>query len=86
MSQKGVNARMCGGRAARVEDTGELRRWSRERSSPGWVAVRKRSEAERDTFAESVPPVAEGEVDGAAEAAMAGFFVAKVLGFMIRLG
>ena len=70
VSQKGANARMCGGGAVRVEDTGELGRWSRERSSPGWAAVRRRSGEEGETFAESVPAVAEGEVGRAAEAAM----------------
>ena len=85
MSQKRANARMCGGGAARVEDTGELGRWSRERSSPGWAAVRRRSEAEGETFTESVPAVAEDEVGGAAEAAMVGFFAGTVLVFMVRL-
>ena len=85
VSQKGANARMCGGGSARVEDTGERGYWSRERSSPGWAAVRRKSGAEGETFAKSVPASGEGEVGGAAEAAMARFFAAKVLGFMVRL-
>ena len=83
--QKGANARMCGGGSARVEDAGELGRWSQEQSSPGWATVRRKRGAEGETFAKSVPAVAEGEVGGTAEAAMAGFFAAKVLGFMVRL-
>ena len=58
-SQKGAKERMCGGGAARVEDTGEPGRWSRERLRPGLAAVRRRSGAEGGTFAESVPAVAE---------------------------
>ena len=85
MSQKGANASICGGTAARVEDTGELGRWSWERSSPGLAAVRRRSGAEGETFAESVPAVAEGEVGGAAEAVMVLFFVEKGMMFLVRL-
>ena len=75
---------MCGGGAVRVEETGELGRWSRERPSPGPVAVRRRSGAEGVTFADSVPTVAEGDVGGAAEAATAGFLL-KSLEFMFYL-
>ena len=39
--------------------------------------MRRRSGAEGETFAESVPAVVEDEVGGAAEVAMAGFFAAK---------
>ena len=85
MSQKGANARICGGIAARVEDTVELGRWSRARSSPGLAAVRRRSGAKGETFAESVPAVAEGEVGGAAEVAMVLFFVGKGMMFLVRL-
>ena len=57
-SQKGANARICGGGAARVLDTGELGRWSLERPDPGLAAVRSRSGAEGETFAEAVPAAA----------------------------
>ena len=63
---------MCDGAAMRVDETGELGRWSREQSSPGFAAVRRRSGAESKTFAESVPAVAEGDVEAAAKADMAG--------------
>ena len=46
---------MCGGGAARIEDTEELGRWSRERPSPGPAAVRRRKGAKGEAFAESVP-------------------------------
>ena len=84
VSQKGANARMCAGGAARVEETGELGRWSRERSSPGWAAGRRRSGAEGETVAESVPAVADGEVGGAVEVVMV-FFVGEGLMFLVRL-
>ena len=84
-SQKGAKGRMCGGGAARGEDTGELGRWSLERSRPGLAVVRRRSEAEGETFAESVPAVANGDAGGAAEAVMAGFLLEKVLGFIVFL-
>ena len=85
VSQKGANARMCAGGAARVEETGELGRWFRERSSPGWAAVRRRSGAEGETVAESVPEVAEGEVGGVAEVVMVVFFAGKGLMFLVHL-
>ena len=85
MSQKGANARMCAGGAARVKETGELGRWSREWSSPGWAAVRRRSGAEGETVPESVPAVTEGEVGGASEVAMVLFFVGNVLLLLGRL-
>ena len=69
-SQKGASERMCGGGGARVEDIGEL----------GLAAVRRRSGVEGQTFDESVPPVAEGDVGGATEAVMAGFLTEKVFG------
>ena len=53
-------------------------------AEPGSAAVRRRSEAEGETFAESVPTVAEGDVEGAAEAAMAGFLL-EILEFMFFL-
>ena len=81
--QKGVNERTCGGGAARVEDIGELGHWSQERSRPGLAAVRRRSGAAGETFAESVPAVAEGDVGGAAEAVMTEFLAEKVFGFMV---
>ena len=76
---------MCAGGAARVEETGELGRWSRERSCPGWAAVLRRSGAEGETVAESVPAVAGGEAGGTAEVAMVLFFVGNVLLFLDRL-
>ena len=84
-SQKGAKGRICGGGAARVEDTGELGRWSLERSSPGLAAVRRRSGAEGETFDESVPAVVDGDAGGATEAVMAGFLLEKVLGFVVFL-
>ena len=76
---------MCGGGVVRVEEIGELGRWSRERPSPGFATVRRRSGAEGETFAESVPAVAEGDARGAAEPAMAGFLLENVLEFMVFL-
>ena len=76
---------MCGGGAARVEETEDLGRWSRERPSPGFAVVRRRSGAEGETCAESVPAVAEGDVGAAAEAAMAGFLLEEILKFMFFL-
>ena len=84
-SQRGANERLCGGGAARVEDIGELGRWSRERSRPELAAVRKRRGPEGKMFAESVPGVAEGDVGGAAEAVMAEFLAKKAFGFMVFL-
>ena len=84
VSQKGANARMFADQAAKVEETGELGRWSRERSSPGWAAVRRRSGAEGETVAESVPAVADGKVGGAAEVAMV-FFVGEGMVFLVLL-
>ena len=75
---------MCGGGAVRVEETGKLGCWSRERPSPGSVAMRRRSGAEGETFAESVPTVAESVVGGAAETAFAGFLL-EILEFMFFL-
>ena len=46
---------MYGGGAARVEETGELGRWSREWPSPGPAAVRRRKGAVDEAFAKSVP-------------------------------
>ena len=76
---------MCGGGAARVEESGELGRWPRERPSPGSAAVRKRSGAEGKMFAESVPAGAECDVGAAAEAAMAGFLLLEILVFILGL-
>ena len=47
--------------------------------------MRRRSRAEGETVAESVPAVAGGEVGGAAKASMVGFLAGKVLMFMVRL-
>ena len=45
--------------------------------------MRRKSGAEGETLAESVPAVAEGDAGGAAEAAMAGFLLENVLEFMV---
>ena len=84
-SQKSANERMCGVWAARVEDIRDLGHWSRKGSRPGMAAVRRRSGAEGETFAESVPTVAEGDVEGAAEAVMVEFLAEKVFGSMAFL-
>ena len=76
---------MCGGGAARVEESGELGRWPRERPSPGSAAVRTRSGAEGKTFAKSVPAGAECDVGATAEAAMAGFLLLETLMFILGL-
>ena len=84
-SPKGAKGRMCGGGAARVDDAGELGRWSLERSSPGLAAVRRESGAEGETFAESVPAVAESDAGSAAGAAKAEFLFENDFGFMVFL-
>ena len=66
---------MCGGGAARVEETKELRRWSRERPSSGPAAARRRRGALGEAFAESVPLWAEGEAGLAVEVIAAGVFL-----------
>ena len=76
---------MCGGGAARVEETGEMGRWPWKRPSPGFATVRRSSGAEGKMFAESLPAVAEGDVGAAAEAAMAGFLLLEILEFMFFL-
>ena len=70
---------------ARVEETGELGRWSQERPSPRFATVRRRSGAENEAFAEAVPAGAEGYVGAAAEAAMAGFLLLEILQAMLFL-
>ena len=76
---------MCGGGAARVEETGELGRLSRKRPSPGSAAVRRRSGAESETFTESVLAGTECDVGAAAKAAMAGFLLLMILVFILGL-
>ena len=84
-SHRWAQCRLCNGGAARVEETGELGRWSRERPSRGPAAVRRRRGAAGMVVAESVPVGAGGDVGAAAEVLMAGFllllalFVAVVL-------
>ena len=73
------------GASDRVEESGELGHWSRERPSPGFAAVSRRSGAEGETFAESVSAVVEGDVRAAAEAAMARFPLEEILEFMFLL-
>ena len=82
--QRWVKWRMCGGGAARAEETGELGRWSQQQPSPGSAAVCRRRGAEGETFAEYVPAGAEGDVGAAAEAAMAEFLL-KILEVMLFL-
>ena len=67
VSQKGANALMCVDGAASDEVTGELGRWFRARSRLGWAAARRRSGADGETVAESVPAVAREEVGCSAE-------------------
>ena len=50
-----------------------------KRPSPGSAAVRRRSGAEGETFAESVPAGAKGDLGAAAMAAMAGFLLLSLV-------
>ena len=66
---------MCSGVVARVEETGELGRLSRERPCPAPAAARRRRGALGEAFAESVPLWAKGEAGLAVEIIAAGVFL-----------
>ena len=54
LSHRCAQCLVYGGGAGKVEETGELRRWSLERPSPGPAAARRRGGAVGEAFAESV--------------------------------
>ena len=75
-----------GGGAAKVEETGELGRWSLERPSPGPAAARRRREAVGEAFAESVALYAESDPLLAVEVTTMGvFLLMPVVEVILRL-